>query len=120
MTDDIELDALEIRIVHFMSLRNEKGVFRVRSVSAFSVAEVNILLDPSSADVTKNWILRSLDDDKLSGVTLKVLEEFYSDILYGKYGKWTNDEVCALCCIEKSFDSCVHVVNIHDKRNHFS
>uniref|UniRef100_A0A915BNH6 Acetyltransferase n=2 Tax=Parascaris univalens TaxID=6257 RepID=A0A915BNH6_PARUN len=57
-----------------------------------AVAEVNILLDPKSADATKNWLLKSLDDDKLSGVTLKTAEQLYHGILYGKYGCWSADE----------------------------
>lgn len=59
----------------------------------YLVAEVNILLDPKSADATKNWLLKSLDDDKLSGVTLKTAEQLYHGILYGKYGCWSADEV---------------------------
>ncbi|VDM38371.1 unnamed protein product [Toxocara canis] len=61
-----------------------------------AVAEVNILLDPKSADATKNWLLKSLDDEKLSGVTLKTAEQLYQGILYGKYGSWTADEKAQL------------------------
>ncbi|VDK26993.1 unnamed protein product [Anisakis simplex] len=60
-----------------------------------AVAEVNILLDAKSADLTKNWLLKSLDDDKLHGVTLKTAEQLYNGILYGKFGVWTADEVSA-------------------------
>lgn len=58
------------------------------------MAEVSIFLDLNCADITKNWLLCSLDDDKLTGVTLKNIETLYNGILYGKYGNWSANEVC--------------------------
>ncbi|VDK29294.1 unnamed protein product [Gongylonema pulchrum] len=60
------------------------------------LAEVNIFLDQSSVDVTKNWLLRSLDDNKLAGITLRNVEAFYNGVLYGRYGNWTADEMTQL------------------------
>ncbi|MCP9259645.1 N-alpha-acetyltransferase 16, NatA auxiliary subunit [Dirofilaria immitis] len=62
----------------------------------FAVAEVSIFLDLDCADVTKNWLLCSLDDNKLTGVTLKNIEAFYNGILYGKYGNWSANEMAQL------------------------
>lgn len=76
------------------------SAFKNSHVNSFphrlAVAEVNVLLDPSSADATKNWLLRSLEDDKLIGLNLKNAEELHSGIFYGKFGKWSNDEMAQL------------------------
>ncbi|KAL4002715.1 NMDA receptor-regulated protein 1 family protein [Acanthocheilonema viteae] len=74
--------------------------FKSANISSFphrlAVAEVSIFLDLNCADVTKNWLMCSLDDDKLTGVTLKNIEMLYNGILYGKYGNWSASEMAQL------------------------
>ncbi|WKX99571.1 hypothetical protein Q1695_014448 [Nippostrongylus brasiliensis] len=60
-----------------------------------AVAECKLLLDPGSESTTKNWIMKSLEDDKLSGRTLKTVANLYKDIQYGKYGNWDKEELDA-------------------------
>ncbi|VDN05705.1 unnamed protein product [Thelazia callipaeda] len=73
------------------------AVFRAANITSFphrlAAAEIDIFLDPNSADTTKNWLLRSLEDNRLSGVTLKNIEAFYGGVLYGNYGNWSTDEM---------------------------
>ncbi|KAK0416501.1 hypothetical protein QR680_012527 [Steinernema hermaphroditum] len=56
-----------------------------------AVAQSNVVLGASSADVN-NWLLKSLDDEKLQGVNLKACSQLYEDIKYGRLGEWTKDE----------------------------
>ncbi|VDP42125.1 unnamed protein product [Heligmosomoides polygyrus] len=58
-----------------------------------AVAECNVILDPSSESTTKNWIMKSLEDEKLTGRTLKTVAKLYSGIQYGTYGSWNKEEV---------------------------
>lgn len=57
------------------------------------MAECNVILDPSSESTTKNWIMKSLEDEKLTGRTLKTVAKLYSGIQYGTYGSWNKEEV---------------------------
>ncbi|VDO06548.1 unnamed protein product [Brugia timori] len=76
------------------------SAFKRANINSFphrlAVAEISIFLDLNCVDVTKNWLLQSLDDDKLNGVTLKNIETLYNGILYGKYGNWTANEMAQL------------------------
>ncbi|CAD6197579.1 unnamed protein product [Caenorhabditis auriculariae] len=62
-------------------------------IHRLAVAEVNLFLDPSSGPATKNWLLKSFEDDKLKGRTLKNFIKFRDAISYGKIGSWTKEEV---------------------------
>ncbi|KAK6024980.1 kinase domain protein [Ostertagia ostertagi] len=50
-----------------------------------AVAECNIILDPGSESTTKNWIMKSLEDEKLTGRTLKTVVGLYNGIQYGRF-----------------------------------
>lgn len=52
------------------------------------------MLDSNTESLTKNWLMKSLEDDKLGGRTLKVLIKLYDGIRYGRYGSWSKEEVC--------------------------
>lgn len=58
-----------------------------------AVAECNMILDPASESTTKNWIRKSLEDDKLVGRTLKTVVHLYNGIQYGRYGNWSKEEM---------------------------
>ena len=57
------------------------------------MAECNVLLDPSSTSATKNWLLKSVEDEKINDRSLSTLVKLRDAAVYGKYGPWTNDEV---------------------------
>ncbi|VDM59394.1 unnamed protein product [Angiostrongylus costaricensis] len=42
---------------------------------------------------TKNWLVKSLEDEKLTGRTLKTIAHLYDGIKYGRFGIWSKDEV---------------------------
>uniref|UniRef100_A0A1I7ZSA7 TPR_REGION domain-containing protein n=1 Tax=Steinernema glaseri TaxID=37863 RepID=A0A1I7ZSA7_9BILA len=56
-----------------------------------AVAQSNVVLNASSSEVN-NWLLKSLDDEKLQGVTLTTCSKLYEDIKYGRLGEWTKEE----------------------------
>ncbi|PAV60474.1 hypothetical protein WR25_10599 [Diploscapter pachys] len=58
-----------------------------------AVAECNVLLDPSSTSATKNWLLKSVEDEKINNRNLNTLVKLRDAAVYGKYGPWTNDEM---------------------------
>ncbi|KAJ1368483.1 hypothetical protein KIN20_029618 [Parelaphostrongylus tenuis] len=58
-----------------------------------AVAECNIILDPASDSTTKNWLLKSLEDEKLTGRTLKTVTHLYEGIKYGRFGSWSKEEL---------------------------
>uniref|UniRef100_A0A158P9G8 N-alpha-acetyltransferase 16, NatA auxiliary subunit n=1 Tax=Angiostrongylus cantonensis TaxID=6313 RepID=A0A158P9G8_ANGCA len=58
-----------------------------------AVAECNLILDPESESTTKNWLVKSLEDEKLTGRTLKTIAHLYDGIKYGRFGIWSKDEV---------------------------
>ncbi|PIO65686.1 tetratricopeptide repeat protein [Teladorsagia circumcincta] len=58
-----------------------------------AVAECNIILDPGSESTTKNWIMKSLEDEKLTGRTLKTVVGLYNGIQYGRFGTWSKEEL---------------------------
>uniref|UniRef100_A0A0R3RJM2 TPR_REGION domain-containing protein n=1 Tax=Elaeophora elaphi TaxID=1147741 RepID=A0A0R3RJM2_9BILA len=76
------------------------AAFKSANINSFphrlAVAEVSVFVDLNCTDVTKNWLLCSLDDDKLTGMTLKNIEALYNGILYGKYGNWSANEMAQL------------------------
>ncbi|TKR77373.1 hypothetical protein L596_018361 [Steinernema carpocapsae] len=57
-----------------------------------AVAEANVVIDVSSAAQVKNWLLKSLDDDKLSSLNLKNCTSLYDSIVYGRLGEWSKEE----------------------------
>ncbi|CAI4230760.1 unnamed protein product [Auanema sp. JU1783] len=61
-----------------------------------AVAECNLLLDASSLSTTKNWLTKSLEDDKLQGRYLKTFLKLIDGIKYGRYGSWSADETDAV------------------------
>ncbi|KJH48806.1 hypothetical protein DICVIV_05059 [Dictyocaulus viviparus] len=71
--------------------------FKNRNINSLrhrlAVAESNLILDPTSESITKNWIFKSLEDDKLTGRTLKTVGNLYDGIHYGRYGKWSKEEI---------------------------
>nr|CDJ90610.1 Tetratricopeptide TPR2 and Tetratricopeptide TPR-3 and Serine threonine protein kinase-related domain containing protein [Haemonchus contortus] len=58
-----------------------------------AVAECNIILDPCTESTTKNWIMKSLEDEKLVGRTLKTVVSLYNGIQYGRFGLWSKEEL---------------------------
>ncbi|KAK5978049.1 NMDA receptor-regulated protein 1 [Trichostrongylus colubriformis] len=60
-----------------------------------AVAECNLILDPGSESTTKNWIVKSIEDDKLTGRTLKTVVSLYNGIQYGRFGVWSKEELDA-------------------------
>ncbi|VDM71228.1 unnamed protein product [Strongylus vulgaris] len=58
-----------------------------------AVAECNLVLDPGSESTTKNWLIKSLEDEKLVGRNLKTVVELYDSIKYGRHGTWSKEEV---------------------------
>ncbi|TKR77240.1 hypothetical protein L596_018250 [Steinernema carpocapsae] len=57
-----------------------------------AVAEANVVIDVSSAAQVKNWLLKSLDDEKLSSLNLKNCTSLYDSIVYGRLGEWSKEE----------------------------
>lgn len=65
-----------------------------------AVGESTLLLDGQSAESqVKGWILNSVDDESLTGRSLKNLIKLKDGIAYGKYGKWTEEEVAKVAKI---------------------
>ncbi|KAE9418980.1 hypothetical protein Angca_008138 [Angiostrongylus cantonensis] len=62
-------------------------------LGVFFVAECNLILDPESESTTKNWLVKSLEDEKLTGRTLKTIAHLYDGIKYGRFGIWSKDEL---------------------------
>ncbi|KAK6742518.1 hypothetical protein RB195_010032 [Necator americanus] len=58
-----------------------------------AVAECNLILDSGSCSTTKNWLIKSLEDEKLAGRTLKTVVELYDAIKYGRHGSWSKEEL---------------------------
>ncbi|MFH4976949.1 hypothetical protein AB6A40_003658 [Gnathostoma spinigerum] len=90
----------EILFPNTKSAAELNAAYKFAHISSFphrlAVLEVDILLDPKVTDSAKSWLLRSLDDEKLTGLNLKIAEELYSNIEYGKYGQWSADELSQL------------------------
>ncbi|VDN60581.1 unnamed protein product [Dracunculus medinensis] len=74
--------------------------FKLSHLNSFphrmAVAEVDICLDSSSSSSVKNWLIKSLEDERLSGITLKNLSELYNGVSLGRYGQWTSEELSLL------------------------
>ncbi|KHJ95640.1 tetratricopeptide repeat protein [Oesophagostomum dentatum] len=60
-----------------------------------AVAECSLILDPGSESTTKNWLIKSLEDEKLVGRTLPTVVELYNAIKYGVHGTWSKEELDA-------------------------
>ncbi|CAB3402235.1 unnamed protein product [Caenorhabditis bovis] len=57
-------------------------------------AEAMFVYDPAGAEKTmKSWLLKSTNDEGVTGRTLKMLIKLRDGINYGRYGKWTSQEI---------------------------
>ncbi|ETN76335.1 tetratricopeptide repeat protein, partial [Necator americanus] len=77
---------------HLNSLRHRIAAIWITTALIFSVAECNLILDSGSCSTTKNWLIKSLEDEKLAGRTLKTVVELYDAIKYGRHGSWSKEE----------------------------
>uniref|UniRef100_A0A0N5AFS7 N-alpha-acetyltransferase 16, NatA auxiliary subunit n=1 Tax=Syphacia muris TaxID=451379 RepID=A0A0N5AFS7_9BILA len=66
-----------------------------------AVGEVDIVLNRNSTDSVKQFLMESLKNQTMKNTTLIYLEQLYRDILYGKYGSWSDDEI-------SEFSNCCH------------
>jgi tetratricopeptide (TPR) repeat protein len=74
--------------------------FKMRTPNSFlhrlAAAEADVLLDSHAAKENKLWLLKSLEDSKITDSTLDNCTTFYDRVKYGRLGEWSKEEIAEL------------------------